>query len=42
MQTDNQFNDKEVRKGQADNSINNEESNKSVYPYKHAEDNQTY
>jgi hypothetical protein len=39
VQTDKQFKDNEVREGQAD-SINNEDINKSAYPYKGKEDKQ--
>lgn len=33
VQTDKQFDDNEVREGKADNSIFDEENNKSSYPY---------
>ncbi len=40
VQTDKQFEDNDVREGQADNSIYNDENNVSTYPHKHAEDKQ--
>jgi len=40
VQTDKQFDDNEVREGKKDNSIYDEQNNKSAYPYKSDEDKQ--
>lgn len=40
VQTDKQFKDNEVREGKADNSIHDEDNNKSDYPYKSDKDTQ--
>jgi hypothetical protein len=40
VQTNKQFKDNKVREGKADNSIYDEDNNKSAYPYKSTEDKQ--
>ena len=40
VQTDKQFDDNEVREGKANNSIHDEDNDKSAYPYKSDEDEQ--
>ncbi len=40
VQTDKQFKDNKVREGESDNSIYDEDNNKSAYPYKSDEDKQ--
>ena len=40
VQTDKQFEDNEVREGKKNNSIYNEDNNKSAYPYKSDKDEQ--
>ena len=40
VQTNKQFKHNKVREGKADNSIYDEDNNKSAYPYKSTEDKQ--